>query len=69
MVQRDVGVISLLANNHCMPLTKCSTANILATQADIKTLSKQEGEKIQIPMNNLVIIRHGDPEFLYISVS
>ena len=45
MVQGDISVICLLANNHCMPLAKSSTAHILATQTDIKTLSKQEGEK------------------------
>ena len=53
MVQGDIGVISLLADNHCMPLAEGSTANILATQSDIKTLRKQEGKNIQIPMNNL----------------
>lgn len=63
MVQRDVGIIGLLANNHCMPLTERAAANILTTQTDIKTLSKQE--KVY-PMNYLSNSKACDPESCFV---
>lgn len=37
VIQRDVGFTRLLANQHGMPLAECSSANILPTQANVKT--------------------------------
>lgn len=40
MVEGDVGVTRLLANDHHVPVAESSTADILATQTDVKTLSE-----------------------------
>lgn len=40
VIQRDVHVVSVLAHNHGMPLTECTSSNVLSTDADIKTCSE-----------------------------
>lgn len=49
VIQRDVHVVSVLAHNHGMPLTECTSSNVLSTDTDIKTCSDNSSSLKETP--------------------